>query len=422
MPLNAKIDSPPVGKAMLEACFSFSDAGATRMSSAIMPTYGRGPTDPAFDRGEGPYLYTTDGKRYLDFASGIAVTSLGHAHPVVVKALTEQAQKVWHTSNLFRIPGQEKMAERLVANSFADYAFFSNSGAEALEGTIKLVRKYQYESGHPERYRIITFEGAFHGRTLATLAAAGNEKYLKGFGPKVDGFDQVPLNDLAAVKKAIGPETAGILIEPIQGEGGIRACTPEFLKALRVLCDEHGLLLAFDEVQCGMGRTGKLFAYEGYGVVPDVMALAKSIGAGFPFGAFLATKEAAKGMTAGTHGSTYGGNPLAMAVGNAVLDVMLEPGFLDRAQQTGSHLKQQLAMIVDKHPKVVKAVRGTGLMLGLECVVENTKLVEACRAEGLLTVGGGENVVRLAAPLIIEEKHIAEGIGMIDRACSKLEG
>jgi acetylornithine/N-succinyldiaminopimelate aminotransferase len=412
----ALIDTTRIATAILTVSYP-AGTGSLRMSH-VMPTYGR--ADVAFERGEGPYLISTEGRRYLDFASGIAVTSLGHAHPVVVKALTEQAQKVWHTSNLFKIPGQERLAERLCAASFADLVFFCNSGAEALEGVIKTVRKYQYESGKPERYRIITFEGAFHGRTLATLAAAGNEKYLKGFGPKVDGFDQVPLNDLAAVKKAITKETAGILIEPIQGEGGIRASTPEFLKGLRQLCDEHGLLLAFDEVQCGMGRTGKLFAYEWYGVKPDVMGLAKSVGAGFPFGCFMATKEAAKGMVAGAHGSTYGGNPLAMAVGNAVLDVILAPGFLDNALKVGSHLKQQLAMLVDKHPKVLKGVRGMGLMLGLEAVVENTKLVDAAREEGLLTVGAGENVVRIAAPLIISDAQVKEGIDALDRACSKL--
>ncbi|HET6223911.1 MAG TPA: aspartate aminotransferase family protein, partial [Dongiaceae bacterium] len=309
-----------------------------------MPTYNR--ADVAFERGEGAYLYATDGRRFLDFTCGIAVTALGHAHPHLVKTLTEQAQKVWHTSNLFRIPHQERLAQRLVAATFADTVFFGNSGAEAMECSIKVARKYHAANGQPERFRIITFEGAFHGRTLATLAAGGQQKYLDGFGPKADGFDQVPFGDVKALAKAITPATAAILIEPVQGEGGVRPVPSEFLRHLRETCDEHGMLLVFDEIQTGMGRTGKLFAHEWAGVTPDVMAVAKAIGNGFPMGACLATAKAASGMTAGTHGSTYGGNPLAMAVGNAVLDVMLAEGFLDRVQQTASHLRQQLAMLV----------------------------------------------------------------------------
>ncbi|HYM30048.1 MAG TPA: aspartate aminotransferase family protein, partial [Candidatus Cybelea sp.] len=340
------------------------------MVAAVLPTYAR--ADIAFERGEGAWLYTADGRRFLDFACGIAVTALGHAHPKLVEALTAQAKKLWHTSNLFRIEGQERLAERLVANTFADTVFFANSGAEAVECGIKMVRKFHHATGNPERYRLVTFEGAFHGRTLATLAAANNKKYLEGFGPAVEGFDNVPLGDLKAVKAAIGPETAGILIEPVQGEGGIRPAGFEFLHSLRNLCDEHGLLLFFDEVQCGMGRTGKLFAHEWAGVTPDVMSVAKAIGGGFPLGACLATERASIGMTAGTHGSTYGGNPLATAVGNAVLDVMLEPGFFDRVQQMGSLFRQRLAMIADKHPKVVSGVRGEGLLLGVVCRVTNT--------------------------------------------------
>src|ERR1700676_28320 len=295
---------------------------SSAQTSHLLPTYAR--VDLSFERGEGAWLTATNGERYLDFTSGVAVNALGHAHPHLVEAITEQAKKVWHVSNLYRIPESERLADRLCAASFADVVFFGNSGAEAMECAIKMARKYQSASGKPERFRIITYEGAFHGRTLATLAAGGQKKYLDGFGPVVEGFDQMPFADLAATKRAIGPETAAILIEPIMGEGGVRVVPPEFLRALRQLCDEHGLLLLFDEVQTGMGRTGELFAYQRYGVEPDVMALAKALGAGFPVGAFLTTKEAGKGMLPGTHGSTFGGNPLAMAAGNATLDVMQE--------------------------------------------------------------------------------------------------
>ena len=381
----------------------------------VMPTYAR--ADLAFERGEGAYLFTDDGRRFLDFASGVAVTALGHAHPHLVKTLTDQAQKVWHTSNVFRIPGQERLAERLVANSFADTVFFGNSGAEAIECGIKVVRKYHAATGHPERFRIITFEGAFHGRTLA---AGGQQKYLEGFGPKVEGFDQVPFGDHAALEKAIGPETAGILVEPVQGEGGIRPVPTQCLRGLRELCDRHGLLLFFDEIQCGMGRTGKLFAHEWAGVTPDVMAVAKALGGGFPMGACLATAKAAVGMTAGTHGSTYGGNPLAMAVGNAVLDIVLADGFLDRVQTVASHLRQQLAMLVERHSDLFEEVRGQGLLLGLKCRLPNTEISAAFRARGLLNVGAGDNVVRLLPPLIIEAQHVTEAIGLIEAACGDI--
>ena len=301
------------------------------MNSHLLPTYAR--VDLAFERGEGAWLITADGERYLDFTSGVAVNALGHAHPHLVAALTEQAQKLWHVSNLYRIPQGERLADRLCAATFADTVFFQNSGAEAIECAIKMARRYQYVSGKPERFRIITFEGAFHGRTLAAVAATGNKKYLEGFGPPVEGFDQVPYADLEATKKAIGPQTAAIMIEPVMGEGGVRVVPHNFLRALRKLCDDNGLLLIFDEVQTGFGRTGDLFAYQHTGVTPDIMAVAKALGGGFPVGACLATKEASKGMTAGTHGSTFGGNPLAMAVGNAVLDVVLADGFLDRRAQ-----------------------------------------------------------------------------------------
>ncbi|MCZ7658574.1 MAG: aspartate aminotransferase family protein [Xanthobacteraceae bacterium] len=383
-----------------------------------MPTFAR--VDLAFESGEGARLRATDGEVYLDFTSGVAVNALGHAHPHLVEAIAEQARKILHVSNLFRIPEGERLAERLCAASFAEFVFFANSGAEAMECAIKTARKYHAVDGRPERVRIITYEGAFHGRTLATLAAGGQKKYLEGFGPVVEGFDQVGLGDLEATKKAIGPETAAILIEPIQGEGGVRAAAPPFLRSLRELCDQHGLLLVFDEVQTGMGRTGELFAYQRTGVTPDIMALAKALGGGFPMGACLTTAAAAKGMTAGTHGSTFGGNPLAMAAGNAVLDVMLAPGFLDRVRRNGLLLKQRLAEIKDRHPTVIAEVRGEGLLIGLRAVVPNGELVEALRAERLLTVAAGENVVRLLPPLIVGEEEIGEAIGMIDRACARL--
>lgn len=389
---------------------------STAVTSHVMPTYAR--VDLAFERGEGAWLISTNGERYLDFTSGVAVNVIGHAHPHIVEAVSQQAAKVLHVSNLFRIPEAERLADRLCNASFADLVFFSNSGAEALEGTIKTVRKYQSASGRPERYRIITFEGAFHGRTLATLAAGGQKKHLDGFGPVVDGFDQVPLGDIEAVKRAIGPETAGILIEPILGEGGVRMAPTLFLKALRKLCDENGLLLAFDEVQTGIGRTGELFAHQRAGVTPDVMALAKALGGGFPVGAVLATAEAAKGMTAGTHGSTFGGNPMAMAAGNAVLDVVMEDGFLDRVRKTSILFKQRLAELKDRYPTVIDEVRGEGLLVGLHAVVPNGELVDAFRAEKLLTVAAGENVVRLLPPLIVSEAEIADAVERIDRACA----
>src|SRR5271163_3853857 len=332
-----------------------------------MPTFAR--VNLAFERGEGVWLEATNGERYLDFTSGVAVNALGHAHPHLVAALTAQAQKLWHVSNLYEIPEDERAAQRLCEASFADVVFFCNSGAEAVECAIKTARKYQAVNHRPERYRIVTFEGAFHGRTLATLAAGGQKKYLDGFGPVVEGFDQVPFADIEATKRAITPETAAILIEPIMGEGGVRVVEPSFLRALRELCDQHRLLLIFDEVQTGMGRTGELFAYQRAGVAPDIMALAKALGGGFPVGACLATREAAKGMTAGTHGSTFGGNPLAMSAANAVLDVMLEPGFLDRVRRTALVLKQRLAQIKDQYPSIIAEVRGEGLLVGLRALV-----------------------------------------------------
>jgi acetylornithine/N-succinyldiaminopimelate aminotransferase len=384
-----------------------------------LPTYAR--VDLAFERGEGAWLITAAGDRYLDFTSGVAVNALGHAHPHLVEVLSEQARRVWHVSNLYRIPGGERLADRLCAVSFADTVFFQNSGAEALECAIKMARKYQSANERPERYRIITFEGAFHGRTLATIAATGNQKYLEGFGPPVEGFDQVPFADLDAVKRAIGSQTAAILIEPIQGEGGVRVAPPTFLRALRQLCDQHDLLLIFDEVQTGIARTGELFAYQRSGVKPDIMTLAKALGGGFPIGACLATNEASKGMTVGTHGSTFGGNPLAMAAGNAVLDVVLAPGFLDHVRKIGLLLKQRLAEIKDRHASVIAEVRGEGLLLGLRMVPPAGAMVDELRNEKMITVAAGDNVVRLLPPLIIGEEEVAEAVARIGRACSRLE-
>ena len=387
--------------------------------SPVLPTYSR--AEISFERGEGAWLTATDGRKFLDFGSGVAVNALGHAHPALVKAISEQAQKLWHVSNLYRIPEGERLAKRLVENTFADTCFFQNSGAEAMECSIKMARKYHAVSGHPERYQIITFDGAFHGRTLATIAATGNEKYLEGFGPRMPGFVQVKFGDLDAVKKAITNETAAILIEPVQGEGGVRVPPPGFIKALRELCDTHGLLLMFDEVQTGVGRTGKFFAYEWTGVTPDIMAVAKGIGGGFPLGICLATAEAGKGMTPGTHGSTFGGNPLAMAVANAVLDQVLAPGFLDHVQKMALFAKQRLAELKDTHKAIIAEVRGEGLLLGLKTVVPNGEFVTASIGEGLLTVAAGENVVRLLPPLIVTEIEINEAISKLSAACRKLE-
>jgi acetylornithine/N-succinyldiaminopimelate aminotransferase len=391
---------------------------AEAVTSHLLPTYAR--VDLAFERGEGVWLVATNGDRYLDFTSGVAVNALGHAHPQLVAAITAQAGTLWHVSNLYQIPQAEEVARRLCEASFADVVFFCNSGAEALECAIKTARKYHSANDEPDRYRIITFEGAFHGRTLATLAAGGQKKYLDGFGPVVEGFDQVPFGDIEAVKRAITGETAAILIEPIMGEGGVRVVEPPFLRALRELCDQNGLLLIFDEVQTGMGRTGMLFAYERAGVVPDIMALAKALGGGFPVGASLATREAAQGMTAGTHGSTFGGNPLAMSAASATLDVMLEPGFFERVQRTALVFKQKLAEIKDRYPSLVAEVRGEGLLVGLRMLVPAVELVDATRGEKMITVSAGDNVVRLLPPLIISEEEIAEGVARLDRALARL--
>jgi acetylornithine/N-succinyldiaminopimelate aminotransferase len=389
------------------------------VTSSLLPTYAR--ADLAFDRGAGAWLTATTGERYLDFGGGIAVASLGYSHPHLVAALNAQGGKLWHTSNLFQIPEAERLAARLCAATFADYAFFTNSGAEAVEGAIKTARKYQSASGHPEKFHIITFAGAFHGRTIATVSAAGNPKYLDGFGPPLAGFDTVAFGDLEAVRAAIGPETGAIMIEPIQGEGGIRVGEPEFLRGLRALCDEHGLLLIFDEVQSGVGRVGKLFAYELSGVIPDIMAVAKGIGSGFPLGAFLVTREAAKGMVVGTHGTTYGGNPLATSIGNAVLDVILAPGFLARVAAIGAQLKQGLIGLRDAHPHVIAEIRGEGLMLGIALRVPVADFAAAARAERILVIPAADNVARVLPPLVIGEEEVVEGIKRLDAVCAGFE-
>jgi acetylornithine/N-succinyldiaminopimelate aminotransferase len=386
------------------------------MIPVVMPTYAR--ADVAFERGEGAWLFTAEGRCYLDFAAGIAVCSLGHCHPHLVEALQTQAARLWHTSNLYRVPGQEKLARRLVDATFADTVFFTNSGVEAWEGATKLIRKYHTTKGTPKRWRVITVTGGFHGRTLAAISAGRSEKLIHGFGPLVDGFDQVAWDNLNELRAAITDETAAICIEPVIGEGGIKAATAGYLQALREACDEFGLLLMFDEIQCGFGRTGRLFAHEWAGVTPDVMCVAKGIGGGFPLGAFLATEDAASGMTPGSHGSTYGGNPLAMAAGNAVLDVLLAPGFLEQVEATGRHLHAELEAAVRRHPTVLRGVRGRGLMLGLETVQPSADVLLDLRAEGLLTVGAAENVIRILPPLVIGETEIAEAIAILDRVCA----
>ncbi len=392
--------------------------GGGSPSAAVMGTYAR--QNLVFARGQGAWLYTEADDAYLDFASGVAVNALGHAHPRLIAALTEQAGKLWHTSNLYRVAGQEALAERLVEVTFADKVFFCNSGAEACEGAIKTARRYHYVNGAPERWRVITFEGAFHGRTLATIAAGGNPKYLEGFGEPAGGFDQVPFGDIEAVHSMICPETAAIMIEPVQGEGGVRVAADEFLRDVRTMCDEHGLLLIMDEVQCGVGRTGKLFAHEWSGVTPDIMAIAKGIGGGFPVGAFLATEEAAKGMTPGTHGSTFGGNPLATAVGAAVLDAVLEPGFLDTVTLRANRLAQGLAQLKDEFPDIVVDVRGKGLLAGIKVAPPVGDVVKAVIAEKLLAVGAGENVMRVLPPLNVSDAEIGEGLARMRRAFQRL--
>lgn len=375
-----------------------------------------------FERGEGVYLYTNEGEQYLDFAAGIAVNSLGHSHPHLVDALKMQAETLWHVSNLYESPQQVALAKRLCDNSFAERVFFTNSGTESLEAAFKTARRWHYDNGSPERIDIITFEGAFHGRSLAAISAGGNPKYMEGFGPKVEGFVSLPFGDHEALKSAVGPTTAAILIEPVQGEGGIRPVPHQCLRGLRQLCDEQGILLIYDEVQCGVGRTGRLFAHQWVeGAEPDIMAVAKGIGGGFPVGACLATEEAASAMQPGTHGTTYGGNPLAMAVGNAVLDVMLEVGFLDAVNDKGRFLRQRLAELADTYCDIIEIARGDGLLQGLKCRVPNLDVVAAFRAQNLLSVPAGDNVVRIMPPLTVTEEELREGLDKMDAALSSLK-
>lgn len=386
------------------------------MTSALMPTYARAAL--SFARGEGSWLIDRDGRRFLDFAAGIAVCALGHAHPALIAALTEQAHRLWHCSNLFEVPEQEAVAARLAEGSFADVVFFGNSGAEANECAIKLARRHHAMAGRAERWRILAFEGSFHGRTLGTLAAAGNPRNLLGFGPPVAGFDHVPFGDLAAAAARIGPETAAILVEPIQGDGGIRMAPPGFLAGLRDLADRHGILLMFDEIQTGIGRTGHLFAYQQAGVVPDVMALAKGLGGGFPVGACLATSTAAAGMTAGSHASTFGGNLLAMSVAAAVLDIVGRPDFLEGVARIGARLAAGLDTLVARYPAVFAARRGTGLMQGLRCAGDQPAMVARLRAHGLIVAPAQDNVIRLLPPLTVGDQEVDTALDMLERAAA----
>lgn len=388
------------------------------MIASVLPTYARVPLN--FVKGEGTWLIEADGRRFLDLGAGIAVNALGHAHPELVKALSDQAQNLWHVSNLYEIPNQQRLADQLVSLTFADTVFFTNSGTESCELAVKMARKYWYEKGQPERVEIITFEGSFHGRSSAGIAAAGSEKMTKGFGPLLPGFVHLKWNDHDAIKAAISDQTAAIMIEPIQGEGGIRPVPEQCLKGLRDLCDEHGLLLIFDEVQCGVGRTGKLFAHEWAGIDPDIMMVAKGIGGGFPLGAVLASEDAAFGMTAGTHGSTYGGNPLGCAVGNKVLELVGDAAFLDEVAEKAAYFKAGLEALVARHPNTFKSVRGKGLMMGLECAVPNMDVVNAGYDALILTVPAGGNVVRFVPALTITKEDIDEALARLSSAAQSL--
>lgn len=388
------------------------------MTSAVMPTYARTPV--TFVKGEGCRLIDTQGRRYLDFGAGIAVCGLGHAHPKLIEALTKQANTLWHTSNLYQVEGQETVASKLAALSFGDVVFFANSGAEANECSIKLARRYQASRGNPEKWRILAFEGSFHGRTLATLAAAGNPRNIAGFGPVVTGFDHAPYGDLDRAASLVGPDTAAILVEPIQGEGGIRVPPPDFLKGLRALADKHGALLMFDEVQCGLARSGRLFAHERFGVVPDVMSLAKTLGGGFPVAACVATAKAASGMTAGSHASTFGGNLLAMAVASTVLDIIAEPAFLADVARKGEKLAAGLDALVKRHPDVFEQRRGIGLMQGLRCAGSQDEVVDRLRDAGLIVVPAQDKVIRLIPPLVVDEQEIDEALSILESVAQSM--
>jgi len=389
------------------------------MIPAVMPTYAR--YNLTFDHGEGVNLWDTENRRYLDFAAGIAVAGLGHCHPHLVEAIRAQAGKLMHTSNLYHIPGQTLLAERLVKNTFADTVFFNNSGGEAVEMGIKMMRRYHWSKDEPGRYRVITVQGAFHGRSLACIAAGKQEKHMTGFGPEVDGFDQVAFDNLNELKAAIGPETAGILVEPVQGEGGIRPMSVEYLKSLRAIADEFGILLMFDEVQCGVGRTGKFYAHEWAGITPDILASAKGLGGGFPIGATLATERVAEAMTAGSHGTTYGGNPLAVAAGNAVLDIVLAPGFLENVSKVSAEFMDGLNKLVAAYPDQLEDCRGKGLMIGLKCKITNGDLVNKAMQHGLLSVPAGDNVVRFVPPMVVTSADVAEALEKLDAALNDLK-
>ena len=388
------------------------------MIPSVLPPYSRAPL--SFVKGEGSWLIEQDGRRFLDLGAGIAVNALGHAHPALVAALTEQARQLWHTSNLYEIPQQQELADRLVALSFADTVFFTNSGTEACELAVKMARKYFYDKGQSDRTEIITFSGSFHGRSSAGIAAAGSEKMTKGFGPLLPGFKHIEFGDMEALGAAITDTTAAIMIEPVQGEGGIRPVPDADLKQMRALCETHGLLLIFDEVQCGVGRTGKMFAHEWAGVTPDIMMVAKGIGGGFPLGAVLATENAASGMTAGTHGSTYGGNPLGCAVGNAVVNIIGTDAFLEDVNRKAGLMRQKLEGLVASHPDVFESVRGSGLMLGLKCKATNSDVVSAGYRHEVITVPAADNVIRLLPPLNITDEDIAEAVSRLDQAASSL--
>jgi len=386
--------------------------------SSILGTYAR--KDISFKEGKGSYVFAENGDKYLDFVQGIAVNVLGHCHEHLVKAIKEQSEKLWHVSNSFVILEQERLAKRLTDNTFADFCMFQNSGTEATEASIKIARKYFHKTGKPEKNRIITFQGAFHGRTLAALFAANNPKHTEGFGPKVDGFDQVPFADHEAIKKAINKNTAAILLETIQGEGGIKVVPDVCLKGLREICDEHNLLLILDEVQCGVGRTGNFFAFEKSGIVPDIVPIAKGIGGGFPLGACLVTKKVSVGMTPGTHGSTFGGNPLAMSVGNAVLDIIFGKDFLENVKQKGKYFDQGLNKMKDKYPKIIAEIRGAGLIKGLKMLVDNTEFIKRLMNHKMLAIKAEENVTRLFPPLIVNNKELDEAIEKIDKVCKEM--
>ena len=386
--------------------------------SSILGTYAR--KDISFKEGKGSYVFTENGDKYLDFVQGIAVNVLGHCHEHLVKAIKEQSEKLWHVSNSFVILEQEKLAKRLTDNTFADFCMFQNSGTEATEASIKIARKYFHKIGKPEKNRIITFQGAFHGRTLAALFAANNPKHTEGFGPKVDGFDQVPFADHEAIKKAINKNTAAILLETIQGEGGIKVVPDVCLKGLREICDKHNLLLILDEVQCGVGRTGDFFAFEKSGIIPDIVPIAKGIGGGFPLGVCLATKKVSVGMTPGTHGSTFGGNPLAMSVGNAVLDIIFSKDFLENVKQKGKYFDQGLNKMKDKYPAIIAEIRGTGLIKGLKMLVNNNEFIKKLMKHKMLAIKAEENVTRLFPPLIVNNKELDEAIEKIDKACKDM--